>query len=239
MSREWLAVSFFTSTIPWAARAAFCFDKVKLEDGKSSMPLLHRMGNGASRFQVVPPLCTIRHRTTTLDFPLSRFPLRHLSTPPVISSCCYLNTLHIRTMPASRSFFNSSNNDGDGNGNRRWRSIATVVIPPPPDSIHRHDLTRWEREDAEKAWPRWSCRVRADRWSMKPPITRPWFPRVVQAISRLAALVLNCQSHRRPIHRGQWNTRVSGYRSKRTKPQEGKLADLISSFIINIPLSKE
>jgi len=62
--------------------------------------------------------------------------------------------------------------------------------PATSNSIRRRDLTRWERE--KKRDRDGSCRVRADRWSMKPPITRPWFPRVARAISRLAALVLNC-----------------------------------------------
>lgn len=77
-------------TIPRAARAAFCFGEVELENGKSSVPLLHRRGNGASRFQSCSALPrTLRHRTTTLDFPPWRFryaicPRRLLFLPAAI-----------------------------------------------------------------------------------------------------------------------------------------------------------
>lgn len=122
MSREWLAVSSFT--ISRATRATFYFGEVKLEDGISSMPLLHRRGNGASRFQAVPPLCTLRenHDSQPSVSRVSRF---------VICPCRMLFLLAaIRTRFTSgqcpRSFFDNNNGDRDGN---RWSSIV-VVIPP-------------------------------------------------------------------------------------------------------------
>lgn len=122
-----LAVSFFTGTIPRTARAAFCFGEVKLEDGKSSMPLLHRRGNGASRFQAVPPLCTHRHRTTTLDLPLSAF--RHLSTPPVISSRRYLNTFQHPDNARRVPFLTMATTTENGDGDRRGEVSLPLLSP--------------------------------------------------------------------------------------------------------------
>lgn len=123
-------------------------------------------------------------------------PFRHLSTPPVISSRRYLNTLqHPDNAPNAFLFRRRQQRTENGVGDRRGRSIVARCYPAASDSICRRDLAKWEREeDAGKSVTEMvvSC---ADRWSMKPPITpTPWSPRVVRAISRLAALVLNCQS---------------------------------------------
>lgn len=111
--------------------------------------------NGASRFRAIPPLYI--HPARSLDSrppPPSRFPFRHLSTPPVISSRRYLNTVHIRTMPGRGSF-----------------STTAVAVdaalcrcccyPVASNSIRRCDLARgkkrWTR--GKKTRPRYSSRT--------------------------------------------------------------------------------
>lgn len=82
------------------------------------MPLLHRRGNGASRFQAVLPLRTLRHGP-------SAFAFHHLSTPPVISSRRYLNTFHIRTMPVPFSTAATTDTETAVDG-----EVASVIPPP-------------------------------------------------------------------------------------------------------------
>lgn len=133
MSREWLAVSSFTGTIPWAARAAFCSNS-RTENRRCHCYIAGAMGRVDSKlFRPCAPSDTVP-RLLTFRFRVFRFaicPRRLLFLPAVI------RTRFISGQCAPRSFFNGNNNDEDGNGNRRWRSIANVVIPPPPDSIHR------------------------------------------------------------------------------------------------------
>lgn len=109
-----------------------------------------------------------------LDLPPSRFPFRHLSTPPVISSCRYLNTLHIRTMPDT---FLSRRRG------RRLRSTQRCIVVIPPLRIRYIDIRLLARGDrtggrrrgggyGKSATEMVSC-ARADRWGVKPPIKRP------------------------------------------------------------------
>lgn len=141
-----MAVSSFT--ISRATRATFYFGEVKPEDGISSMPLLHRRGNGASRFQAVPPLCTLRHREShdsqPSAFRVSRFaiyPRRMLFLLAAIRT-----RFTSGQCPAAFLFRRQQ---------RRQRRRSAVkyrcCYPAAWNSIHRHDLARWEKGDAEKA----------------------------------------------------------------------------------------
>jgi len=79
------AVSPFRSTI--AASATFCPPTGwREESGKSSMPLLHRRRQWGESI----PSCSALAHPPTATFRPPRLVFRHLSTPPVISSCRYL-----------------------------------------------------------------------------------------------------------------------------------------------------
>lgn len=102
----------------------------------------------------------------------SHEPAAFLVSPFVHAACYFFPPLseHVSHPDNARSFFDGGNNDGHGDGGGEVSSLL----------LSRHlgfDTSTWSREvgkDAEKSVAEMvvSC-ARADRWSMKPPITRP------------------------------------------------------------------
>lgn len=177
MSREWLAVSSFTDTIPRSDSSDFLQQRSQARGRE----IVNAIVTPPVQWGESIPSCSIPRAPSDteprpLDLPPSRFPFRHLSTPPVISSCRYLNTLqhpdnarrHVsfpttRTKTAVDAAF----------------CIVAVVIPPPRiryvgiTSSRGGSKGRGEKgRIRKKPRPRW-CRARADRWGVKPPIKRP------------------------------------------------------------------
>lgn len=98
---QWLAVSSSAGTIPRAAPEQLFATGSSSRTGNRRCYCYTTEAMGRVDSKLFPFPCTLadtRAHPRPSTF-VERFPFRHLSTPPVISSCRYLNTVHIRTMP--------------------------------------------------------------------------------------------------------------------------------------------
>lgn len=115
--------------------AIFCNGEVKLEDEKSSMPLLHRRCNGASRFQAVPPSCTLRYGTSTSRPSAIAFPVS-----PFVHAACYF------FLPLSEHASHPDNARYVPFSTTRTKTAVDAALyrcyPTASNSIHRHSPPR-------------------------------------------------------------------------------------------------
>lgn len=83
MSREWLAVSSFTGTIPRAAQATFCSATSSSRTGNRRCHCYTGQGNGASRFHAIPSLYTFRTPRSLGSRPTA------IAFSPFVHAACY------------------------------------------------------------------------------------------------------------------------------------------------------